>query len=329
MDDKSEGVWILAEQRNGEIHPISYELLGKGRELADKLETEVCSLLLTDDGSSAKELVYHGADKVYLCEDPAFDSPQELVFKKNIVKLVEEKKPEIFLIGATNFGRSLAPRVAAALETGLTADCTGLEIDEEYNFIQIRPAFTGNVLANINTSSYPQMSTVRYREFEKANRDPERKGEIINVKPVTLESERVEILEEAGGEKVNLEDAQVVVSGGRGLKDPSDFELLEELAELLGGKVGSSRPLVDDGWINREHQVGYSGKRVKPNLYIACGISGASQHLAGMKDSDLIVAINSDPSAPIFNVADYGIVGDLYEVVPELIEKLKEGGQTG
>lgn len=288
--------------------------------------TELCSILLTDDGSASEELIYHGADKVYLYEDPAFGSPQERVYKESIVKLVREKKPEIFLIGATNFGRSLAPRIAASLKTGLTADCTGLEIDEDGNFIQIRPAFTGNVLAHINTRSYPQMSTVRYKEFDEAERDPERTGEIINLNPVKVKEEKVEIIDESKGEEVNLEDAQVIVSGGRGLKDPSDFELLRELADLLGGEIGSSRPLVDDGWINREHQVGYSGRRVKPDLYIACGISGASQHLVGMKESDVIVAINSDPSAPIFDVADYGIVGDLYEVVPKLINYLKKRG---
>lgn len=324
MSEEAEGVWTLAEQRDGELHSISYELLGKGRELADKLETELCSILLTSEGSSAEELIYRGADKVFLCEDPTFNSPTETLYKENIVSLVEEKKPEIFLIGATNFGRSLAPRVAAALETGLTADCTGLDIDEEGNFVQIRPAFTGNILAHIATDSYPKMSTVRYREFDEAVRNPGREGEVIEVEPVEVEEERVKILKVSEEEEINLEDARIVISGGRGLKDSSDFELLEELAELLGGVVGSSRPLVDDGWISREHQVGYSGKRVKPTLYLACGISGASQHLAGMKDSDIIVAINSDPSAPIFDVADYGIVGDLYDVVPKLIERLKE-----
>lgn len=326
MGGKSKPVWILAEQREGKIHPVSYELLGKGREIADAIGSELCAVLLTEGGSPARELIYRGADKVYLFEDRCFASPREIVYKKNIVELVKNEKPEIFLIGATKFGRSLAPRIAAALETGLTADCTGLGIDDEGDFIQIRPAFTGNVLAHINTSSSPKMSTVRYREFAGADRDQGREGEIIEIDPVSVETDEVEITEVLGEEEVNLEDARIIVSGGRGLNDRSDFELLEELAGLLDGKVGSSRPLVDDGWIDKAHQVGYSGKRVKPTLYIACGISGASQHLAGMKDSDIIMAINTDPSAPIFEVADYEIVGDLYEVVPKLIERLKGRG---
>ncbi|KXA93062.1 hypothetical protein AKJ64_01510 [candidate division MSBL1 archaeon SCGC-AAA259E17] len=325
MEKGSDGVWVLAEQRDGKIHSISYELLGKGRELADELEVDLSAVLLTPDGSEAEELIYRGADKVYLLEDPAFGEPDEEIFKENILELLEDRNPQIFLIGATNFGRSLAPRISAALETGLTADCTGLEIDEEGNFVQVRPAFTGNVLAHIRTDTRPQMSTVRYREFEEAGRNPDNSGEIIRISPDLEEEKNTEVLGVLEEEEVSLEDEEVIVAGGRGLKDPNDFDILRELADLLGGEIGSSRPLVDDGWIDRQHQVGYSGSRVKPKLYVACGISGASQHLAGMKDSEKIVAINTDPSAPIFDVADYGIVGDLYEVVPELIRLLKEG----
>ncbi len=323
-EDEAEGVWIYCEQEKGEIHPVSYELLNKGRELADDLNTDLTALLLTPDGQDAQGLIHRGADRVYLLEHNDFDNPNENLFRKNIVELVEEDKPEIFLIGATHFGRSLAPRVAAALETGLTADCTGLKIDDG-EFVQIRPAFTGNILAHISTDRCPKMSTVRYKEFEEFEKDTSREGEVIEKEPIEHTEENVKILEEIIEEEVNIQEAEIVVSAGRGLKDPQDFEMIEELCSEIGGKVGSSRPLVDEGWISRNHQVGYSGNRVKPNLYIACGISGAPQHLAGMKESEIIVAINTDPSAPIFDHADYGIVGDLYEVLPELVKQLKEG----
>jgi len=322
--EDAEGVWIYCEQEKGEIHPVSYELLNKGRELAADLNTDLTALFLTPDGDDAQELIYRGADRVYLLEHNDFDNPNENPFRKNIVELVEEDKPEIFLIAATHFGRSLAPRVAAALETGLTADCTGLKIDDG-EFVQIRPAFTGNILAHISTDRCPKMSTVRYKEFEEFEKDTGREGEIIEKEPIEHTEENVTILEEIIEEEVNIQEAEIVVSAGRGLKDSQDFEMIEELCSEIGGKVGSSRPLVDEGWISRNHQVGYSGNRVKPNLYIACGISGAPQHLAGMKESEIIVAINTDPSAPIFDHADYGIVGDLYEVLPELVKQLKEG----
>lgn len=319
-------ILVFAEQRDGEIHSVSYELLGKAAELAERLDATLSSVLLGPPGIDAEELIYRGADRVYLYEDAAFEDPKESLFRENLVSLVDEVSPEVFLIGATNFGRSLAPRVAASLETGLTADCTGLEIDEDGKLIQIRPAFTGNVLAHIKTSTLPQMSTVRYKEFEEADRDTAREGEVVEREPDVDISTDAKILERMKEEEVKLEEAQVIVSGGRGLKDPKDFELFRELADELEGEIGASRPLVDEGWIGRAHQVGYSGKRVKPIVYFAFGISGASQHLAGMKESDTIIAVNSDPSAPIFEVADYGIVGDLYEVVPQLIDQVKNGG---
>ncbi len=323
-EDEAEGVWIYCEQEKGEIHPVSYELLNKGRELANDLNTDLTALFLTSDGQDAQELIHRGADKVYLLEHESFDNPNENPFRENIVRLVEQNKPEIFLIGATHFGRSLAPRVAAALETGLTADCTGLKIDDG-EFVQIRPAFTGNILAHISTDRCPKMSTVRYKEFEEFEKDTSREGEVIEKEPIKYTEENITILKEIIEEEVNIQEAEIVVSAGRGLKDSQDFEMIEELCSEIGGKVGSSRPLVDEGWISRNHQVGYSGNRVKPNLYIACGISGAPQHLAGMKESEIIVAINTDPTAPIFDHADYGIVGDLYEVLPELVKQLKEG----
>lgn len=317
------GILTFAEVQE-EIHPVSYEIIGKARELADQLDTDVYTVAFSDGSISPEELIFRGADKVFSFTDQEFTQPNELMYKINIVSLVEELKPEIFLIGATNFGRSLAPRIAAALDTGLTADCTDLKIGEDRKLEQIRPAFSGNVLAHIKTSSFPQMSTVRYREFDTPERDSSRKGEVISKEPSLLKGTDLRVLGIEKKEEVDLTKADIIVSGGRGLEKPGDFDLLEELADILGGKVGSSRPLVDDGWISKAHQVGYSGNRVKPKLYIACGISGASQHLVGMRDSEIIIAINEDPSAPIFRVADYGIVGDLYEILPPLIKKLGE-----
>lgn len=322
---EAEGVWIIAEQEEGKIHTVTYELIQKGKELANKLNTELSTVYLIPNSENKQELIYRGSDKIYLIEDKEFGEPNEQLYKENIVELVKKEKPEIILVGATNFGRSVAPRIASALETGLTADCTGMKIDEEGEFVQIRPAFTGSILAHIKTNRSPKMSTVRYKEFEEAERNPNREGKTIKVEPIKKEEDQeIEILEIIENEEqVELEDAEIVVSIGQGLKDPKDFDLIKELTTELNGTMGVSRPLVDDGWINKEHQVGYSGKRVKPKLYIANGISGASQHLAGMKESETIVAINTDPSAPIFNYADYGIVGDLYEVIPEIIKELK------
>jgi electron transfer flavoprotein alpha subunit len=319
------GLMVFAEQRGDRIHPVSYQLLGKGTEIADKLGVELSSVLLGNQmEEAAKELIYYGADKVFLYDHPALKEFDLLNYKHNIVKLVREVKPEIFLLGATRLGRSLGPRVAAALGTGLTADCIGLDTDEDGNLIQIRPAFTGNILAQIKTATRPQMSTIRYKVMQEKARDPNRRGEIIKreaeLVPSLLTIKKQERLSEVN---IAITEADVIVSGGRGLKKAEDFGILADLAELLGGVVGSSRPLVDDGWIAREHQVGFSGNTVKPKLYVACGISGSPQHLAGMRGSDVIVAINTDPSAPIFRVADYGIVGDLYEVVPKLANEIK------
>ena len=316
---------VFAEQRDGKVHPVSYQLLGKGTEIAERLGVKVSSVLLGSQlEEKAKELIYYGADKVFLCEHPALQEFDLLNYKYNLVKLVREVKPEIFLFGATRLGRSLGPRVAAALNTGLTADCTGLDTDEDGNLIQIRPAFTGNILAQIKTTTRPQMATVRYKVMQQKARDPNRQGEIIKrdteLVPSLLTIKKQERLGEVN---IAVTEADVIVSGGRGLKKAEDFGILAELAELLGGVVGSSRPLVDDGWIAREHQVGFSGNTVKPKLYVACGISGSPQHLAGMRGSDVIVAINTDPSAPIFRVADYGIVGDLYEAVPKLTNEIR------
>jgi len=324
MNKEYNGVFVFAEQKFGKIHRVSYELIAKGRQLADKLDEPVICAVLGPKDMDVQELILKGADTVYYIEDEMFNNPEEIIYSKNIIDLLKKINPEICLFGATSFGRSLAPRVAAALKTGLTADCTGLEIDEEDNkLIQIRPAFSENILAHIKSSNMPQMSTVRYKEFDEDERDDSRKGKVIREKPCVTEYNLVKVLKELEHQDVNISEAKVVVSAGQGLKCKEDFKLIKELADALGGVVGSSRPLVDEGYIQKSHQVGYSGNRVKPKLYIACGISGAPQHLAGMKDSERILAINTDPSAPIFNVADYGIVGDIYEIVPKLINKIK------
>ncbi len=324
MNADYKGLMVFAEQREGKIHPVSYELLGKGTEIAKKLGIEVSALLLGSSmGDEVKELIYYGAQKVYYIDNPALRDFDLLNYKHNICRLVNDVKPETLLVGATHLGRSLAPRVAAALNTGLTADCTALEVGDEGNLVQIRPAFSGNILAHIRTTTRPQMATVRYKVMQKLPRDASRKGEIIRKDADIIDSVlKIVSKESAGG--VNIAEADVIVCGGRGLKSAADFSLIEELAGALGGVVGCTRPIVDDGWIGKEHQVGFSGNTVKPKLYVAVGVSGSPQHLAGMRDSDTILAINADPSAPIFKVADYGIVGDLYEVLPKLTAEVKQ-----
>jgi electron transfer flavoprotein alpha subunit len=320
----SGNILIFAEQNDSVVHPVTYELLGKGRWLADRLAVELSAVLL---GHSVREkavdLVHYGADRVYVFNHPILAEFDAIQYSRNIVRLVEETRPCVFLLGATRLGRSLAPRVAAALRTGLTADCVDLDLDKGGNLIQVRPAFSGNIMAQIKTKTKPQMATVRYKVMKANVKDVERKG-TVTVKDVEIvEETRIRILEKTRADEVNLTEADVIVSGGRGLKSPEDFGLLRELAQVLGGVVGSSRPLVDSGWISRDHQVGFSGHTVKPRVYIACGVSGSPQHLFGMRDSDTVIAINKDSSAPIFNVADYGIVGDIYEVLPLLIKELK------
>jgi len=325
------GVLVYAEHENGVIHPVSFELLGKGREIADRLGVELWSVLLGHRVKrQAEELVYYGADRVFLYDHPTLEVFDVVRYKHVLVKLVRETEPLVFLVGATPLGRSLAPRVAAALNTGLTADCIDLQVDKDGELIQIRPAFTGNILAHIKTRSRPIMATVRYRVMKAPKRDTSRRGVVVEKRPGEALETGLRFLGKVSARRVNLADADVIVAGGRGLKRKEDLKLLEELASLLGGVLGVSRPLVDEGWISKDYQVGFSGNTVKPRLYVACGISGSPQHLAGMRGSDVIVAINIDPSAPIFRVADYGVVGDLYEVVPKLIEALKriKGGSV-
>lgn len=325
MSQTYSGVLVFGEQKDGLVHPVTFELLNKGGELAKTLGVDIMCVVCGPNDMNLSEVVARGADKVYhICSNKLFNYPEETIYAWNIHKLIERIKPEICLFGATSFGRSLAPRVAAYGGCGLTADCTGLQIDEDRYFVQIRPAFSENILAHIKSKTKPQMATIRYKEFNATSKDLNHEGEIIIIEAVNLDKKQVEVLEKLETEDFDITNQKVIVSGGMGLKSPEDLKLIEELAETLGGVVGASRPIVEEGYMSKAHQVGYSGNRVKPDIYIACGISGAPQHLAGMKESKLIVAINSDPSAPIFSIADIGIVGDLYKVIPEMINEIKK-----
>ncbi|TCO76417.1 electron transfer flavoprotein subunit alpha [Marinisporobacter balticus] len=321
-------VWVFAEQRAGKVMPVAIELLGEGRKLADEIGVELCAIVLGNNIEGlAKELAQYGADKVYIAEHELLETFTTDGYTKVITDAINEIKPEIVLLGATHIGRDLAPRVAARVDTGLTADCTKLEIDPEDKKIkQTRPAFGGNIMATIVCPNHrPQMSTVRPGVMDKAHKDDSKCGEIIKLDvKLTKTDVRTEVLEiiKTVGELVSLTDAEFIVSGGRGIGNADGFKLIKELADKLGGVVGASRATVDAGWIDHSHQVGQTGTTVKPTIYIACGISGAIQHLAGMQSSDVIIAINKNANAPIFDVADYGIVGDLYDVIPQLIQSL-------
>lgn len=324
-----QGVWIIAEQKKSIIQSVTYELLGKGRELAEKLNVELGAVLLGNNlESECNALIWRGAQKVYLVDSPELEQYKDEPYTKVIVELIKEYRPEIVLCGATSIGRSLISRVAVKMNTGLTADCTGLDIDEERRLlIQTRPAFGGNIMATIICPNHrPQMATVRHKVMKEAEVDKTKKGTVIkkSFKPEILSS-RTKVLKvvEEEGQAVNLSEADIIVSGGRGLGKPESFSLLHQLADLLGGAVGASRAAVDADWISYSHQVGQTGKTVCPKIYIACGISGQIQHLAGMSSSDIIIAINKDPDAPIFKLANYGIIGDLFEIIPALIKKLK------
>jgi len=323
------GVWIIAEESRGKIKEVSYELLTRGRKLADKLGVELASVLLGSNISEAelKQLIYRGADKVYVVDAPELENFIAENYSNVLVDLINKYKPEIIIAGATTSGRTLMPHVSIRVNAGLTADCTGLDIEEETkNLLQTRPAIGGNILATIKTpDSRPQMATVRVKSSKPAPIDKSRSGEIINIKlKQELIDGRVERIgfRKAEGETVGIQDADVVVAGGRGLKKGENFKLIQELAEKLGGVVGASRDAVDRGWVSYPHQVGLSGKTISPKLYIAIGISGAIQHLAGIKTADTVVAVNSDPDAQIFKVSDFGIVGDLFEIIPLLNERL-------
>ena len=322
------GVWVYAEQREGKLMGVAIELLGEGRKLADAIGTELCAVLVGDGCDDlVDELFAYGAEKVYYANSPDLKYYTTDGYCTAIYRAILRYKPEIVLYGATHIGRDLAPAVAVKCGTGLTADCTKLEIDPETKGLrQTRPAFGGNLMATIICPQHrPQMSTVRPGVMEKPVKVEGRKGELINlefkVKKGEIRQEILDVVKKVG-EVASLTDAKIIVSGGRGIGGPEGFDIIRQLADALGGSIGSSRACVDAGWIDHAFQVGQTGTTVKPDLYIACGISGAIQHLAGMSNSKYIVAINKNESAPIFEVADYGIVGDLFKVIPALIEEL-------
>jgi electron transfer flavoprotein alpha subunit len=328
VSDSHRGVWVFAEQREGRLKSVGYELLAKGRELADSLKTELSAVCFGHGIDEVNQLIARGADKVYLVDSPELADNSEDLSTHQLVELIRQYKPEVVIAGATPLGRSFIPRVASIIETGLTADCTGLEIDAEKRLLlQTRPTFGGNIMATIICQAKrPQMSTVRPRVFKKGMPDESRQGQIIRVdfnkQGITSRTRLLDFIEDIT-EKVKLDEADIIVSGGRGLGKAENFKLLEDLAKAMGAALGSSRPPVDEGWIPYSHQVGQTGKTVCPKLYIACGISGSVQHMAGMQTSEIIVAINDDPNAPIFEIATYGIVGDLFKIVPMLTAKLK------
>ena len=334
MSEQIGNVWVFIEQEGGKIADVSLELVSKGTELAAKLGVSVEAVLLGSNvGNCCDTLFQYGCKKVYLADDPRLEPFTVLPFAKVIMDLIKEYKPNILLFGATMKGRELAPRVASEKLAGLTADCTDLRIDDfddkvnkkfyKNKLMQIRPAFGGNIIATIvNTWDDPQMVTVREGVMKMVEPDPSAKGEVVKV-DVALTAV-VKVIERMRQDKtVNLKGAQIIVAGGYGVGSAENFKLIRELAQVLGGEVGASRAAVDAGWIDHDHQVGQTGVTVRPKLYIACGISGSVQHCAGMSDSKKIIAINTDPAAPIFSVAHYGIVGDLNQVIPMMIKAYK------
>ena len=331
MSEKNRNVWTIAEAANGKLKSVSYELLSRGRSLADACGEQLVSILIGANVSEAEltTLIHHGADLVISVQDPALEAFIVETYSNVLIDLVNQLKPNIILAAATNNGRTLMPHVAMRLHTGLTADCTDLQIDlNTGDLLQTRPAIGGNILATIKTPNHrPQMATVRPRSTQPLPADTSRTGQIqqVALKP-ELVDRRVKLLsfEAEATDESNLQNSDVIVSGGRGMKKADNFELLHKLAKLLNGKVGASRDAVDRGWARYPQQVGLSGKTVLPKLYIALGISGAIQHLAGMKTAETIVAVNTDPNAAIFQVADFGIVGDAFQVLPELITRLEE-----
>lgn len=329
MNETYRGIFVFVQQTDRNVANVSLELIGKGRELARELGTEVTAILpgFQVEGLCA-QLARYGADRIILVDDPALETYMTEPYTRVMHEVITRYHPEIVLYGATAIGRDLAPRVSARVHTGLTADCTGLAIQEGTgHLLMTRPAFGGNIMATIICREFrPQMATVRPGVMQRISpiEDAVCPVERLEIEGLA-ESRNVELLEviKKVSEKMDIQDARVLVAGGRGVGGPESFRLLEELAEALGGTVASSRACVDAGWVDRELQVGQTGKTVRPNLYIACGISGAIQHLAGMEESEVIVAINKDASAPIFEVADFGIVGDVHKILPVLTEKIK------
>jgi len=326
--DNYSGVWIFAEQRHGVLSNVAYELLGIGRKLADKLDEKLWAVCLGKClNNHAEELIYYGADRVLLIDDePVYNNFHDEIYTNAMACLIRKYNPEIVLIGATSIGRTFAPKVAARLNTGLTADCTGLDIDlEKKLLLQTRPAFGGNIMATIICPERrPQMASIRPKVMKKPESDRTRRGEVVHEKLNIKHNPKSKVIKfiQDLTSKIDIGEADIIVSGGRGIGCSENFKLIEELAKKLNGAVGASRAAVDSDWIPYSHQVGQTGKTVCPKLYIACGISGAIQHMVGMQSSDIIVAINKDPDAPIFTIANYGIVSDLFEFIPYLIKEL-------
>ena len=323
-------VWVFIEVVRGKIKGVSLELLGQGRKMADDLGEKLVAIIPGNEIEDfAKMAIHYGADEAIVVDQKELKDYSTDGYTKAMCTLIKKYNPAVLLIGATNNGRDLGPRVSSRMQTGLTADCTELGVDSETRLVKwTRPAFGGNLMATILCPDHrPQIGTVRPGVFKKPEEDTGRKGEIIHETvefgPDEIRTRIVEVITEAGGADVNLEEAEIIVSGGRGVVGPEGFEVLKELADEIGAQIGASRAAVDSGWISSLHQVGQTGKSVGPKIYIACGISGAIQHVAGMSSSDVIIAINKDPDAPIFNIADYGIVGDLFEIIPELTKRIR------
>lgn len=323
------GIWVFIEQKNGKVQSVSYELLGKARELAKKLNCDVSGVLIGNNlKDQLDEVIWYGSDNIYLVEAPEIANFQDEPYTNILVRLIQKYKPEILLCGATSIGRSLISRVAINIKAGLTADCTGLDIEPDKKILlQTRPAFGGNIMATIISPNYrPQMATVRHKVMQPTAPDKHRKGKIIRESfesSVYLSRTKLLDIVEEIETLVNIAEADIIVSGGRGMGSKENFKILEELAHVLNAAVGSSRAAVDAGWMPYSHQVGQTGRTVAPKIYFACGISGQIQHLVGMSSSKIIVAINKDPEAPIFKVATYGIVGDLNQIIPGLTKQFK------
>jgi electron transfer flavoprotein alpha subunit len=324
------GVWVYIEQTSGEAAKVSWELLGTGRRLADVRKAELTAIVIGHNVEHlCTESFEHGADRAILLDAPVYEHYRTQSYNAAVCHLVEAHKPEIILMGATGVGRDLAGAVATVVRTGLTADCTGLDIDAKGNLMQTRPAFGGNIMATIMCDKYrPQMATVRPHVMPMPDVTPGRSGDILrdSFAPVeeSILAKVLEVISDKDNKnKVDIAGASIIVSGGRGMMNPDNFAMLKELADELGGVVGASRSAVDAGWMPHDRQVGQTGKTVRPNIYIACGISGAIQHMVGMQDSDVIIAINRDPEAPIFQIATYGIVGDLFQIIPVLTNRLR------
>lgn len=326
--DEYRGVWVFVQPDGDRVHHVSLELVAEGRKLADRLETELnCMIIGNDIKPLIDELSHYTIDRLYTVESPVLERYRTKPFVDASVALIKKHKPEIVLIGATSTGRDFGGGLATELRTGLTADCTDLTVEvETRSLLQTRPAFGGNIMATIKSAKHrPQMATVRPKVFPLPHKIEKHSIEIVSEHiELTEKSQKTKILEWISSEEeVNLADANVIVSGGRGVGKPENFAMLHELANLLNGAVGASRAVVDAGWLDYSHQVGQTGRTVRPVVYIACGISGAVQHLAGMKTSDVIIAINKDPDAPIFKIATYGFVGDVMDIVPKIIKNIK------